>query len=60
MMNTIIISKAVTPCKHHVTVVTGFISWYTYADVQYSKGIKQDQCPICLLWFFPDEMGKQK
>jgi hypothetical protein len=32
-----------------------YLQWHDWAKEQSKKGIKQIQCPVCKLWFFPSE-----
>lgn len=33
----------------------GYIAKSEWAEAQIKGGLKQSQCPVCKLWFFPQE-----
>ena len=39
---------------------TGYIAWDEWADAQNKAGLKQEQCPVCKLWLFPQEKSAHK
>jgi hypothetical protein len=46
-----------TECKRHKPKLAkmSYVSAFEEADRRIAKGQKQKQCPVCYLWFFPDE-----
>lgn len=41
-------------CKHKPKKLS-YVQWFTWAEKQIKKGKVQTQCPLCKLWFFPNE-----
>lgn len=48
------------PCKWHKPQNLSYLAAHADADVRKAKGEKQQQCPDCLHWYWPHEMGKKK
>jgi hypothetical protein len=44
-------------CASHkpILIKMGYIAAHNEAERRMKKGQKQKQCPVCHLWFFPDE-----
>ena len=38
---------------------SGYLDWHAWAAVQTRAGLRQRRCPDCVLWKFPQEMGKR-
>lgn len=49
--------KKVEPINcNHKNNGLGYIQWHLWAEDLIKKGIRQEQCPICKLWLFPEEI----
>lgn len=35
----------------------GLIDWYGWAEVQHKAGLRQEKCPWCALWKYPQELS---
>lgn len=35
----------------------GYLDWHEWAKVQIKAGLRQDQCGVCGLWRFPQELS---
>lgn len=33
----------------------GYLAWHEWAEAQANHGLKQEQCPCCKKWLFPQE-----
>lgn len=38
----------------------GYREWWEWAQKQYAKGERQQQCPLCKKWCFPSENHSHK
>jgi hypothetical protein len=39
---------------------SGYVSWHTWAGVQFRSGLRQKRCPTCGLYRFPQEMSEDR
>ena len=43
-------------CNNHKNPRPLYLEWTLDAEKRYEKGEEQKQCPVCLKWFWKDEL----
>ena len=51
---------SILACRHHTRKgPIALLARGDWADARLKRGMRQTQCPDCLRWWWPDEMGKK-
>ncbi len=54
------LARARKGCSWHRPHNLGYIAWHEDADARGKRGERQRRCPLCALYFWPDEFGRAK